>query len=148
MQMKHNDTPLGAADLKGWRAAFADESGARFSEIVAPTAVLEGSVFAHPIIGRDEIWNVLRLSGSLYDRLEFTHEVIAADRTYLEWEASAFGLQIWGVTALTKDIEGHVIHVAMTIRPLGAVNRFSAELADRLTAIINGNAPTQPEHPS
>jgi hypothetical protein len=146
VQMKDTDTPPGAADLKGWRAAFADDSGARFSEIVAPAAVLEGSVFAHPITGRDEIWHVLRLSGSLYDRLEFTHEVIAADRTYLEWEASASGLQIWGVTALTKDTEGHVIRVAMTIRPLGAVNRFSAALADGLTAILNRNVPRQPEH--
>jgi hypothetical protein len=138
---KTGDTPSGA-DLAGWKAAFADDSGRQFGDIVASDAVLEGSVFANPITGRDAIWSVLRLSGSLYERLDFTHEVVSFDRTYLEWEARALGLQIWGLTALTKDTEGRVTGIALHHRPLGVVTRFSAQLADRLAAIINADGVT------
>jgi hypothetical protein len=96
-------------------------------------------VFAHPISGRDAIWSVLKLSGSVYDRLEFTHELVSSDRTYLEWEAGGLGLQIWGLTALTKDTQGRITRIALHHRPLGVVTRFSAQLADRLTAIINAD---------
>lgn len=137
---EESDIPLSSDDLASWKAAFADESGRQFSEIVAPDAVLEGSVFARPIIGRDAIWEVLRLSGSLYDRLEFTHELASSDRTYLEWEATALGLEIRGLTVLTKDTHGRIIRLALHHRPLGAVAHFSAELADRLTANANAKA--------
>ena len=138
---KTGDTPNGA-DLAGWKAAFADDSGRRFGDIVTSDAVLEGSVLAHPITGRDAIWSVLKLSGSLYDRLEFTHEVVSSDRTYLEWEARGLGLQIRGLTALTKDSQGRVTGIALHHRPLGVVTRFSDQLADRLTAIINADGVT------
>jgi hypothetical protein len=142
MQTGETGGPRSDPDLARWKAAFADESGQQFSEIVAVDAVLDGSVFAHPITGRDAIWSVLQLSGSLYDRLEFTHEVVSADRTYLEWEARALGLQVWGVTALTKGAEGRITRIALHHRPLGAVIRFSTGLADRLTAIVNANGVT------
>jgi hypothetical protein len=139
MQTGKTGAPPNGADLAGWKAAFADDSGRQFGDIVASDAVLEGSVFAHPITGRDAIWSVLKLSGSLYDILEFTHEVVSADRTYLEWEAHGLGLQIWGLTALTKDTQGRITRIALHHRPLGVVTRFSAQLAERLTAIINAN---------
>jgi hypothetical protein len=139
MQTCKTDAPSNGADLAGWKAAFADDSGRQFGDIVASDAVLEGSVFAHPITGRDAIWSVLKLSGSLYDRLEFTHEVVSSDRTYLEWEARGLGLQICGLTALTKDTRGRITRIALHHRPLGVVTRFSAQLADRLTAIINAD---------
>jgi hypothetical protein len=103
MQTGRTDAPSNGADLEGWKAAFADDSGRQFGDIVASDAVLEGNVSDHPITGREAIWSVLKLSGSLYDRLEFTHEVVSSDRTYLEWEARGLGLQIWGLTALMKD---------------------------------------------
>jgi hypothetical protein len=139
MQTGATGAPPNGADLAGWKAAFADDSGRRFGEIVASDAVLEGSVFAHPITGRDTIWSVLKLSGSLCDMLEFTHEVVSPDRTYLEWEARGLGLQIWGLTALTKDTQGRIIRIALHHRPLGVVTWFSAQLAERLTPIINAN---------
>jgi hypothetical protein len=139
MQTGKTGAPPNGADLAGWKAAFADDSGRQFGEIVASDAVLEGSVFAQPITGRDAIWSVLKLSGSLYDILEFTHEVVSADRAYLEWEARGLGLEIWGLTALTKDTQGRIIRISLHHRPLGVVTRFSAQLADRLTAIINAN---------
>jgi hypothetical protein len=130
--MRPTDDPLGVPDMAAWKAAFADESGQRFSELVAREVVLEGSVFAQPIAGRDAVWNALRVSGSIYDRLEFTHEVISEDRTYLEWEASAVGVEISGVTALTTHRGGSITRIALHHRPFGAVTRFSAELAERL----------------
>jgi hypothetical protein len=129
--MRPTDNPPRATGVAAWKAAFANESGKRFSDLVAREAVLEGSVFAHPVTGRDAVWNALRLSGSIYDRLEFTREVITEDRTYLEWEASAVDLHMSGVTALTTPRGGSITHIALHHRPLDAVTRFSAEFASR-----------------
>jgi hypothetical protein len=65
--MRPTDNPPGATGMAAWKAAFADESGKRFSDLLTREAVLEGSVFAHPITGRDAVWNALRLSESIYD---------------------------------------------------------------------------------
>jgi hypothetical protein len=114
--------------LAAWKGAFSDASGQRFSEIVAPDAVLEGSIFPRPIIGREAVWDALRLSASIYNSLGFTHEASCDDRTYLEWEATALGLQMWGVTVLTRNVDRLIMRVALHHRPFAAVTRFSAQL--------------------
>jgi hypothetical protein len=58
--------------------------------------LLEGSVFANPIAGREVVRNAMRQSSSMYDRLEFTHQTQSTDRTYFEWEGTALGLPLWG----------------------------------------------------
>src|ERR1700746_3078436 len=87
--------------LEAWRSAFADESGVSFAAIVEIDATLTASALSEPVHGRDGVWRTLRRSGSLYDSLEFTHEVCSGDRVYLEWHAQAFGLEIGGLTALS-----------------------------------------------
>ena len=130
--------PPRRVDVEAWRAASADHSGARFAQLVSDEAVLEGSVFAHPIAGRDAVWRALQLSASLYDRLVFTRETASEDRIYFEWDASAFGLQIMGLTALIPGPDGRIVHVGLHHAPFGVVMRFSAELGDRLTIAFNG----------
>lgn len=74
----------------------------------------------------------MRTAAGLYDRLDFVHEAILAARTYMEWEAEAFGLAIWGVTSLAIDKGGWLSRIAIHHTPLAAVERFSAELEARL----------------
>jgi hypothetical protein len=128
----HSNQPLATrARIETWETAFADDSGASFSAVAAPDLALEGSNFTETINGRDSVFRAMRLSASLYDRLELVHEAVLADRTDMEWEASAFGLAISGVTVLTIDSGGWLVQVALRHRPLGAVERFSAEFRER-----------------
>jgi hypothetical protein len=131
-------SPRGPVDLESWKAAVSDASGTRFAALVAADVVLEGSVFAEPIEGRDNVFRTLRLSAGLFERLDFTHETCAPDRTYLEWRARAAGTDLSGLTALTLDKHGLVTRVALLHRPLAALKSFSAQLeAARDGARIN-----------
>lgn len=120
-----------------WAESFSDSTGARFAAIVAPDASLEGSIFAQPIEGRDEVWTALRASAGIYDAITFTAETSSAERTCLEWTAQALGLELAGVTMLTLDDGGLVTNVALHHRPLGAVLAFSRELRNRLAGLID-----------
>jgi hypothetical protein len=78
-QRHHAGNPV---TIAAWRAAVTDDSGDAFAELVRDDVVLEGSVFANPIVGREAVRNAIRQSSGLYDRLEFTHESQSADRTW------------------------------------------------------------------
>ena len=119
-----------------WTGALRDESGATFAQVAAPHVRLEGSIFARPIDGREEVWASLRTGGGITDTLSFTHESAAPDRSYLEWELEALGQRVQGVTVLSFDGSGLIGNVALHHRPLGAVLAFSAEMGRRL-----GNSP-------
>lgn len=102
--------------------------------------VLEASVLTRPVEGRDQVKKVMGAASVIYESLRFTRETVDGPRTYLEWEATAFGgLPIEGVTALTKNADGQTLRAAIHHRPLGAALRFSAELRTRLAGEIDAD---------
>jgi hypothetical protein len=137
--MTDNDSPSDQtapirARVATWETAFADPSGTGFAPMAAPYVALEGSIFPETIKGREAVFRAMRLAASVYDRLEFVHEAVLQDRTYMEWEAGAFGLEIAGVTVLSIDGDGWLVRIALHHRPFAVVERFSAEFAQRLNA--------------
>jgi hypothetical protein len=126
-----NQTTPVRACIQTWETAFADSSGKAFGAMAASTVALEGSIFPETIKGRDAVFRAMRLSASLYDKLNFVHEAVLTNRTYMEWEASAFGLAISGVTVLNIDSGGWVTQIALHHRPFAVVERFSAEFQSR-----------------
>jgi hypothetical protein len=118
--------------LPVWTGALRDESGATFAQVAAPQVQLEGSIFATPIYGRENVWTSLRTAGTITDTLKFAHESTAPDRSYLEWELEALGQRFQGVTVLTLDDSGLIGNVALHHRPLGGVLAFSAEMGRQL----------------
>ncbi len=129
-----------AADVRpqGWTNAFASKSAEAFGEAFADDVVLEASVLTRPIEGRDRVMQVMGTASAIYESLVFTHEASAGPRTYLEWEATAFGgMAIRGVTVLTRDADGRVVRAAIHHRPLWAALRFSSELGQRLTGTVD-----------
>jgi len=124
-----------------WTRAFAEKTAASFAEAFAEDVVLEAAVLMRPIEGRDRVKQVMEVASNIYDRLEFTHEATTGNRTYLEWEAVAFGdIQLRGITVLTRNDAGEIVLAAIHHRPLGGGLRFSAELGRRLAGVID------PEH--
>jgi hypothetical protein len=123
---------------QGWTDAFASKSAERFGAAFADDVVLEAANLRRPVEGREQVMRVMGTASGIYDSLRFTHEVRSGPRSYLEWEATAFGgLGLRGVTILTKDGDGRVVHAAIHHRPLGAALRFSAELRKRLAGVVD-----------
>jgi hypothetical protein len=129
---KFSDSQTNPVTAARHAATVSDDSGNTFAEVVHEDVILEGSVFPSPIKGREAVRNAIRQSSRLYDRLEFTHETQSTDRTYFEWEGAAFGLPVWGVTAINLGVDGRISRVVLSHRPLDVVVRFSAALAYRL----------------
>jgi pimeloyl-ACP methyl ester carboxylesterase len=130
-QLTHSTAPGSAPS--GWTGAFASKSVQAFSDAFAPGIVLEASVLARPVVGREAVKTVMGTASGIYESVKFTHETTDGQRTYLEWVAAAFGgMELRGVTILTKDEEGRIVRAAIHHRPLGAALRFSSELGKRL----------------
>jgi hypothetical protein len=118
--------------LPTWQGALRDKSGATFAKVVAPDVRLEGSIYAAPIDGRENVWASMRAASGITSTLSFTHESAAPDRVYLEWEQEALSQRVSGVTVLTFGGSGLIANVALHHRPLGAALAFSAEMGRRL----------------
>ncbi|MEU9150544.1 nuclear transport factor 2 family protein [Streptomyces sp. NPDC048417] len=120
--------------------AFAQKSAAAFGEAFTKDVVLEASVLTRPVEGRNQVKKVMGAASVIYESLRFIRETVNGPRTYLEWEATAFGgLPIEGVTILTKNADGQTLRAAIHHRPLGAALRFSAELRTRLAGEIDAD---------
>jgi hypothetical protein len=115
-----------------WSESFTEPSGEAFAEITAPGITLDGSILARPVHGRHAVWATLSTAAGIYDSLVFTHHAAVDGRVYLEWNATAVGLRVDGVTILVADDQGQFARVAVHYRPLEAVLAFSAEMARRL----------------
>lgn len=122
-----------AAPSQGWTRAFAQKSSTAFAEAFASDIVLEASVLAHPVVGAEQVKTVMGAASTIYEALAFTQQSTSGPRTYLEWEAQAFGGEkLSGVTILTRDDEGKIVRAAIHHRPLGSALKFSAELGRRV----------------
>ncbi|PBC92482.1 pimeloyl-ACP methyl ester carboxylesterase [Streptomyces sp. Ag82_O1-15] len=125
---------------RGWTNAFAQKSATAFGEAFTEDVVLEASVLLRPVEGRDQVKKVMGAASAIYESLRFTRESVDGPRSYLEWEATAFGgLPIEGVTLLTRNADDQILRAAIHHRPLGAALRFSAELRDRLAGEIDSD---------
>ncbi|MFK0107127.1 alpha/beta fold hydrolase [Streptomyces sp. NPDC091217] len=133
--------PSETASPQGWREAFATRSPDAFAMAFAADVVLEASALTRPVEGRDRVKSVMGAASAVYESLVFTRQTVDGPRTYLEWEATAFGgTRLEGVTILTEDEQGLIVRAAIHHRPLGALLRFSAALRDRLDGVVG------PEH--
>jgi pimeloyl-ACP methyl ester carboxylesterase len=132
----------GEADVRpqGWTTAFAEKSADSFWQAFTEDVVLEASALTRPVTGREQVSQVMGAASGIYESLAFTQESSQGRRTYMEWEATAFGgTQMQGVTVLTKDEQGRIVRIAIHHRPLGAALRFSAELRRRLAGRIDAD---------
>jgi hypothetical protein len=121
-----------------WTDAFASRSAERFGAALADDVVLEGANLMRPVEGREQVMRLMGTASGIYESVRFTHEASSGPRSYLEWEATALGgLELRGVTVLTKDESDRIVHIAIHHRPLGPSLRFSAELAKRLSGVLS-----------
>ena len=122
-----------AVDRQDWTRAFEQKSVTAFADAFAADIVLEASALAKPVIGAEQVTAVMAAASTIYEALAFTREATSGLRTYLEWEAQAFGgVKLSGITILTKNEQGKIVRAAIHHRPLGGLLKFSAELGRRV----------------
>jgi pimeloyl-ACP methyl ester carboxylesterase len=125
---------------QGWTRAFEHKSADTFADAFAPNVVLEASVLAKPVVGIEQVKTVMTAASKLYEALSFTHEAHNDMHDYLEWKVQAFGgEQMRGVTVLTKNAQGKIVHVAIHHRPLGGALKFSTELSRALQGQVDAS---------
>ena len=116
-----------------WIALVRKHGTAEFGRAFAPHPTLDASVLGGPCVGVQAIAAFFAAtSGGMYETLEFTHEATNGRKTYLEWQATAFGKQVRGTTILTRNTEGLIEHIQLYHSPLQVVVEFARELAKRL----------------
>jgi len=125
---------------QSWTRAFEEKSATAFADAFAADIVLEASVLAKPVAGVEQVKTVMKAASTIYEALAFTQEAVNGARTYLEWEAQAFGGEhLRGITILTKDEGGRIVHAAIHHRPLGSALKFSVELGRRLQGLVDAS---------
>jgi len=125
---------------QGWTRAFAQKSSSAFAEAFANEIVLEASVLTHPVVGAEQVMAVMGTASTIYEALAFTQQTADGQRTYLEWEAQAFGGErLFGITILTRDDAGKIVRAAIHHRPLGVALKFSVELGQRLKGKVDAS---------
>jgi hypothetical protein len=122
----------------GWTQAFAEKKASSFAQTFAPDVRLEAATLIAPIAGAELVQQVMEAASNLYEDLAFTYQTTSGNRTYLEWKAHAFGgVELAGVTVLTKDDDGLIVHVSIHHRPLNAALLFSCRLGDQLAGVVD-----------
>jgi pimeloyl-ACP methyl ester carboxylesterase len=125
---------------QGWTRAFERKSASDFALALAPRVVLQATVMTRLVEGVDQVKTVMEAASTIYESLSFTHQATKEDRTYLEWEAQAFGGErISGITILTKNADGQIVRAAIHHRPLRMALKFSAELGRRLRGRLDAD---------
>ena len=123
---------------QGWTRAFEEKSSTSFGEAFASDVVLEASVMRRPVVGAEQVKTVMGVASGIYEALVFTQQASSGLRTYLEWEAQAFGGEkLSGITVLTRNEEGKIVRAAIHHRPLAGALKFSAEIGRRLKGKVD-----------
>ncbi|NSL21316.1 alpha/beta fold hydrolase [Agrobacterium tumefaciens] len=130
---------LSSSDGAGdWKQAFSRKSANAFAEAFAEDVLLEASTLNSPIRGRENVKQVMEAASRIYEHLEFTNSAAKEPRQYEEWKAKAFGgVEISGLTVITRNEQGQIEHVAIHHRPLGAALLFSVRLGSELKGKVN-----------
>ncbi|MFF0086376.1 alpha/beta fold hydrolase [Streptomyces canus] len=130
------ETASNAADSRpatAWTAAFEQRTQDSFAAALSPNVRMEASALAKPVERKEHVEALMTAVSSVYERLEFVRKAQDGPRTYLEWEAAAFGgFQMKGITILTRDDEGLITEIAIHHRPIGAVLQINAKVGGPL----------------
>lgn len=131
------------ADLEvggDWQQAFKKQSADAFAATFAEDVQLEAGVMFMPVRGRDNIKQVMEAASKIYEHLEFVAHATIGNDQYLQWEARAFGgIEISGVTIITRNEWKAIQNVAIHHRPLGAALKFSVAIGERLAGKIDSS---------
>jgi hypothetical protein len=120
-----------------WITIVRKNGSPEFAAAFVERPILTASVLRNPCVGAESIGAFFGVASQMYDTLTFTNETVDAGKTYLEWEGKIFGLDVCGITILTRDPAGLIESVRLYHAPLHVLARFSTELKSRLSGKLD-----------
>ena len=126
--MSRQPDPPGGTWLGIIRRPTPEAFAAAFTE----NAVLDTSASTRGVVGAESIRHFFDATRAMYETIDFVHESVDGDRTFLEWEGTFQAKPIAGTTILARDANGAIESIRLYHRPYDQVVAFSAELAVRL----------------
>ncbi|PQQ40470.1 alpha/beta hydrolase [Photorhabdus luminescens] len=120
-----------------WTGAFEDKSEEAFAGCLAADVILEAATLIQPVIGREKVKIIMGTASKIYTNLLFTTRECIGGNEWLRWEAELpGGMELKGVTVLTRNGEGLIFRIGIYHSPLYGVLAFSREMSKRTTNLI------------
>jgi SnoaL-like protein len=113
-------TAVESGDLELLRAVLRDD------------VVLHSPVLFRPFEGVEMALAVIRAVEQTLSDFTYTDELAEGSTVVLRFKARVDDREIEGIDFLELDADGRVAGLTVFMRPLTAVNRFSAQMAERL----------------
>jgi hypothetical protein len=120
-----------------WIAIVRKNGSPEFAAAFVKRPVLRASVLRGPCTGVESIAAFFGATSGMYDSIAFTNETVDGGKTYLEWDGKFQGLDVAGVTILTRDGTGLIQSINLYHSPLQVLVSFSTELGSRLRGKID-----------
>jgi SnoaL-like domain len=111
-------------------------------ETLREDVVLHSPILFKGFHGRDLALLVLGQVIQVLEDFAYTDELTEDDTVVLRFKARVGDREIEGIDFLELDPEGRVTELTVFMRPLSAVNRFNAEMTERLAAAQQGGEPS------
>ena len=128
---------VNAAPGRDWLDIVTQPTLAAFAAALSIDPELKASVLGASICGAVRIRAFFAATRAMYDRIAFTRETGAHDRSILEWEGSYRGMPIEGVTILERDAAGAIGRIRLFHLPYEQLVAFADDLAARLATHSN-----------
>ncbi len=120
-------------------AIESDASGSDFRKLFAADAVIFAPILTKPVMGADEVLNIVSHAARIAGPITYTLEVRDSKQTFLFWKGHAGGFTLEAVTILVDDEDGLIREVRVLMRPWPIVTIFRDAMHNALSASIPGD---------
>jgi hypothetical protein len=107
-----------------------------FKKLFAPNVVLKAPMLTKPIVGVDQVLNVVSNAAQVAGPIRYTLEVSDSKQTILLWSGLAGGHTLEAATILVDGEDGLIHEVRVLMRSWPVVTIFRNEMYKRLSAAI------------
>ena len=102
--------------------------------VLVEDVVFHGPVLFRPLEGRDAVLHLIAAVAEILTDLEYTDELADDGSVVLRFRARVEDKELEGIDFLELDAHGAVTRLTVFMRPMSALTRFSALMAERVGA--------------
>ena len=107
-----------------------------FKKLFSPNVVLKAPMLTKPVVGVNQVLNVVSNAAQVADPIRYTIEVSDSKQTILLWSGQAGGFTLEAATILVDGEDGLIHEVRVLMRSWPVVTIFRDEMYRRLSVAI------------
>lgn len=115
-----------------WAQGFERQTPESFGSLCAEDVVLHAGILTRPVAGRDDVARVMAVASGIYDPPRFIDQAQTDGKTWMQWETSVQGRELFGITVLRHDDAGLIVEVRVHFLPFPHVAFARDRLLERL----------------